>query len=342
MKDYHPQSPEARRKRLASLHARFGPEAVKLVRRRGSNAWLVTKRVLRGAYDDGFIHAGNLAYISLVAMFPFILVASAFAHLVGRGEDAQLTVVTILSRLPPDVARALAGPIGEMMQARTGALLWFGAVIGLWTTASFIETIRDILRRAYGVRYCAPFWEYRLGSIGLIVALVVLLLAAFGATVALASIHHYVAWAMPFSNGLAHRLGLYRIVPGVTLYFTFYAIFLALTPARYRKIHCRKWPGALLVTAWWLVTVELLPAAIGLFGGYAITYGSLAGVMVALIFFWVIGLGVVMGAELNAALADAGDTALRGEHYAGPYESDLDVAEPEEDEVVPKQEGVAA
>ena len=68
MKDYHPHSPEARRKRLASLHARFGPEAVKLVRRRGSNAGLVTKRVLRGAYDDEFIHAAGYCLATLLRL----------------------------------------------------------------------------------------------------------------------------------------------------------------------------------------------------------------------------------------------------------------------------------
>jgi membrane protein len=51
-------------------------------------------------------------------------------------------------------------------------------------------------------------------------------------------------------------------------------------------------------------------------------------VMVALLFFFVIGLGVVTGAELNAALADAGDTALRGEIYAGPFSDELEVEEP--------------
>ncbi|MEQ7873954.1 YihY/virulence factor BrkB family protein [Sphingomonas sp. ASV193] len=341
MKDYHPQSPEARRRRLAALHARFGPDAVELVRQRGTNAWEIARRVLTGTYDDGFIHAGNLAYISLVAMFPFIIVTAALAKIIGRSEDAQLTVIALLSRLPPQVSAALSGPIDEMLQARTGPLLWFGAIVGLWTTASFIETIRDILRRAYGVRYCSPFWEYRLLSIGLIVGLVVLLLFAFAATVLLTSVQHYITAALPFSSGLGHRLGLYRLVPAITLYITFYAIFLALTPQRYRTLECRKWPGALLVTGWWLVTVELLPLAIGMFGGYALTYGSLAGVMVALIFFWIIGLGVVMGAELNAALADAGDTALEGENYKGPYRGEVPTTEAAPDEVV-KKEGIAA
>ena len=116
----------------------------------------------------------------------------------------------------------------------------------------------------------------------------------------------------PCREDVADALGIYRVVPAVTLFVTFYILFLALTPSRYRKIGCRKWPGALLITVWWLVTVELLPGAIGLLGGYDLTYGSLAGVMIALLFFFVIGLGVVMGAELNAALAEAGADGAKG------------------------------
>ena len=340
MKELHPHSPEERRKRLAGLRARFGKDFVNRARSDVFRPFEVAKRVAIGVYDDGFIHAGNLAYLAMVALFPFIILAAAVAHLVGRQEDAQLTVATILTRLPSDVSLVLAGPINEVLAARAGALLWVGGAIGLWTAGSFIETIRDILRRAYGVKYCAPFWEYRLGSIAVILASVLLLIAAFGATVLLTSLHHYVTSYLPFSNGLAHRLRLYRLIPGATLFVTFYFIFLALTPSRYRKINCRKWPGALLVTAWWLVTVELLPDTIAAFGGYDRTYGSLAGVMVTLLFFFVIGLGVVMGAELNAALADAGDHALKGETYEGPFTDQLEVDEPAPDEKV--EEGAAA
>ena len=73
---------------------------------------------------------------------------------------------------------------------------------------------------------------------------------------------------MPFPLKAAATLGLYQAVPAATLFFTFYVLFFALTPARYRKRGCRKWPGALLITAWWLATVELLPDALGLLGGY--------------------------------------------------------------------------
>jgi membrane protein len=333
MRDVSPLSPEQRRKRLASASAAFGPDVARRLKPR-HYIWEVVKRVAVGVYNDGFIHAGNLAYLSILALFPFIILAAAVAHLLGQGQDAQLTVANLLARLPHNVANTLREPILEVLSIRTGALLWFGAIVGLWTATSFIETIRDILRRAYGVKFCAPFWEYRFGSMLLILGAVLVLMIAFAASVALSSIHHIlVAW-FPFAQGVGSTLGVYRLVPAATLFVTFYALFYALTPSRYRKHGCRKWPGALLITAWWLATVEVLPFALGLFGGYSLTYGSLAGVLIALIFFFVVGLGVVIGAELNAALADYEPTALKGEIYSGPFKDELEVEEPQPGEDV--------
>ena len=333
MRDISPQSPEARRKRLASMRAAFGTEVEEKLKPKVT-AWEIIKRVTVGVYNDGFIHAGNLAYLSVLALFPFFILAAAVAHLFGQSQDAQLTVFNVLRRLPPNVADTLRSPIGEVLNARTGPLLWFGAIVGLWTAASFVETIRDILRRSFGVKYCAPFWEYRLGSILIILGAVLLLMIAFAASVILSSLHHVLVEWFPFAGGIATRLGIYRVVPALTLFFTFYVLFFALTPARYRKYGCRKWPGALFLTVWWLATVEILPNVLGLFGGYSLTYGSLAGLMVTLLFFFAVGLGVVMGAELNAALAEGGATALKGEVYTGPYSDELEVEEPQPGEDV--------
>jgi len=333
MREISPLSPEQRRKRLASASAAFGPDVARRLKPR-HYAWEIVKRVATGIYNDGFIHAGNLAYLSILALFPFFILAAAVAHLLGQSQDAQLTVANVLRRLPHNVVDTLQGPVQEVLHARTGGLLWLGAIVGLWTAASFVETIRDILRRAYGVKFCAPFWEYRLGSILLILGAVLLLMIAFAASVALTSIHHYLVDLFPFAEGIGTRLGIYRLVPAATLFVTFYGLFYALTPSRYRKHGCIKWPGALLITAWWLITVEILPFALGLLGGYSLTYGSLAGVMITLIFFFVVGLGVVIGAELNAALAESGPTALKGEIYSGPFTDELEVEEPEPGEDV--------
>jgi membrane protein len=332
VREFSPQSPEARRKRLASMRAAFGTEVAEKLKPR-LTAWEVVKRIAVGVYNDGFIHAGNLAYLSIVALFPFFIVAAAVAHLLGQSQDAMLTVTNVLRRLPPDVASTLREPVQEVLAVRTGTLLWLGAIVGLWTATSFIETIRDILRRAYGVKFCAPFWEYRLGSMLVILGAVMLLMVAFAASAALTIAHQLIIRWFPLAQDVAATLGIYRLVPAATLFFTFYVLFYVLTPSRYRK-GSRKWPGALLITAWWLITVEILPNALTLFGGYGRTYGSLAGVMIALIFFFVVGIGVVVGAELNAALAEGGATALKGEVYTGPYTDELEVEEPQPGEDV--------
>ena len=129
MKEHSPLSPEERRKRQATMRAAFGPEVAAKLRPRLST-WEVVKRIAIGVYSDGFIHAGNLAYISIVALFPFFIVAAAVAHFFGQGQDAMLTVANILRRLPPDVAKTLRVPIQEVLTVRTGPLLWLGALVG--------------------------------------------------------------------------------------------------------------------------------------------------------------------------------------------------------------------
>ena len=315
------------------MRAAFGTAIEEKLKPRNT-PWEVTKRIAIGVYNDGFIHAGNLAYLSILALFPFFILAAAVAQLFGRGEDGQKTVATILAELPADVATTLRAPIEEVLTARTGPLLWFGALVGLWTAARFVETVRDILRRAYGVKYCAPFWEYRLASLALIMGSVVVLMFAFAASVALSSVQAAIERWFPISEDVIGTIEFFRVIPAAALFLTVYLLFLALTPSRYRRPGCRKWPGALLVTGWWLITVELLPITIGWVGGYSLTYGSLAGIMIALLFFFVVGLGVVMGAELNAALAESGATALKGEVYTGPYTDELEVEEPEPGEDV--------
>ncbi len=95
-------------------------------------------------------------------------------------------------------------------------------------------------------------------------------------------------------------------------------LFYTLTPSRYRRSKCPKWPGALFVTVWWLATTTLLPVTISSLGGYDLTYGSLAGVAIVLIFFFMVGLGVVIGAQLNAALAETPEDGLKDDDEDEP------------------------
>ncbi len=295
-----PESPEARRKKLAKAKA-----TLRHVRpKKGSRTYEILKRVLVGVYNDGFIHAGNLAYLALLSLFPFVIVAAAVARLLGQTEEGMAAVYGMLETMPPNVRDVLAKPIEDVLTARTGNLIWLGAIVGLWTTASFIETIRDIIRRAYGVTFSRPFWEYRLGSIGMIIASVLVAMIAFSISILLSSVQQLVVAHIPGTDDIFSLFTILRVAPALVLFGALYLLFYALTPSRYRIAGCPKWPGAAFVAFWWVATTALLPVVLSSLGSYDLTYGSLAGIVISLFFFFIIGLGLVIGAELNAALAE--------------------------------------
>jgi membrane protein len=109
---------------------------------------------------------------------------------------------------------------------------------------------------------------------------------------------------LPNATGWISGLALSRFVPALVLFGALWLLFISLTPGAYAPRIYPKWPGALLVTGWWLLVTTFLPKMLRHLFTYDLTYGSLAGVMIALFFFWLIGLGMVVGAELNAALAE--------------------------------------
>jgi len=262
------------------------------------------KRVAVGTYNDGFIHAGNLAYLSLMTLFPFFIVAAAVASIFGRSQDGLAAVGAFLETVPPGVASVVKQPIIDVLTARTGPLLWLGGLVGLWTVGSLIETIRDILRRAYGTKSTRSFWHYRLTAIGITLVSVFAVMFAFSLQVAITGIDQFLHQILPFADEAMQIVTLTRAVPMLILCFALYYLYLSLTPSAYRDKRFPKLPGAVATALWWYGATMLLPPTLSLLGDYNLTYGSLAGVMITLIFFFLVGLGVVIGAELNAALAE--------------------------------------
>lgn len=312
-------SPEGRRRdallwqagQLANPQSRSGA----LARLHDSRPARVFRRTWAGTWHDGVIHAGNLAYMAILALFPFFITVAAIFAAMGEASQRDASAHALLAALPPVVGSALEPVIRDVMAARSGNLLWIGGVVGLWSVSSLIETIRDILHRAYGTPHTLAFWRYRLLSTGMTFAAVILLLLSLFAQVGITAAQEAIAaWLPNISrlhlgqlnlDRLSFQLVLSRLITSAVLYLAIFVLFLSLTPAAYRGKACPKWPGALLVTLWWVATTVVLPFALRHFLTYDLTYGSLAGVMIALFFFWLVGLGMVAGAELNAALTES-------------------------------------
>jgi membrane protein len=304
-----PQTPEARRRRFVRTRGavdeslkRLGP---------GSRVRVVAGRAFQGVWTDGFIHAGNIAYLTLLTLFPFFIVVAAIAQAFGRGAETLEAVRQFLFQVPADVRGVLEKPIRDVLSARSGTLLWVGALAGLWSVGGFIATLKDILYRAYGVRSSSTFWAARLRYTLITLGSVLLVLVSFLIQALLTGVQQFVSRLLPFADDqLQLILTASRFVPGLFIFGAFYLLFYVMTPKRYRR--CTKYPGPLFIAFWWLLVTALLPSVLEMLGGYDLTYGSLAGVMIALVYFFTLGLGVVFGAHLNAALAEVPDDALKG------------------------------
>jgi membrane protein len=296
-------SPEARRRHATELQA--DPTLVPLGQGLPQGRPMeILRRVALGTWNDGFIHAGNLAYMAMLAIFPFFILGAGVVTALGDAGDSAATISAVRSALPPNVAEVIAPVAEDVVEARGGGwLLWAGSLVAIWTLSSLIETIRDILRRAYGTQHTVGFLWARLSSTGIIMVAMVLLLFALLAQVTIGAAEEAIdVWA-PQLASLLEAFMLSRGVTAVVFFFSIYLLFYALTPVAYRARCYPKWPGALAVTGWWLAVTIVFPPMLRSMFSYSLTYGSLAGIMIALFFFWLIGLGVVVGAELNAALA---------------------------------------
>ena len=116
---------------------------------------------------------------------------------------------------------------------------------------------------------------------------------------------------MPVARELTGWISLSRLLPAFAVFVALYVLFYTLTPSLYRFSKNPKWPGALFTALWWLAVTVVLPVILNRLGNYNRTYGSLAGIVIMLFFFWLVGFGLVIGAHLNAALAESPEQGLK-------------------------------
>jgi membrane protein len=259
--------------------------------------------------DDGFTQAGNLAYIGLFSLFPFLIVVVSAASLIGETGWGARFAGQLLAQLPSNVAGTLAGP---MRQATTdyGKALTVGILGTVWTAASGLEAARSALNRAYGVRAPKALWRRRLQSLGLI------LLAAFATMMWMAFlVVGPVVWSSvaPYllpDPDLKHAWSALRYVVSAGVSFATVATFYYILPNRWIAL---RWvlPGAFLAVVLWLIAATLFSGYLSIFGAFTSMYGSLSGVVVVLLFFYVSGVIFIFGAEFNAAIAEIEDRSLR-------------------------------
>ena len=262
---------------------------------------------------DGLTVAGYMAFAAFTSLFPFLIFLAALASVLGTRETANETIEGMFLFLPADVAATLAPAVHQVMAGHHGGLLTIGVLATLWTASSGVEGLRTALDRAYEVTDLKPIWWRRLQSMAMVVAGALVLFVASLAVIlgpvlwrlielfdrpseeeaVIWTLGRYALAAVVLAGGL---LGLHRWLPNHSL------------PLRTLV------PGVVLTLALWLVGASLFSLYLGTVADYSVTYGSLAGVAITLLFFYLTGALFILGAEYNAVRLketprDGADTA---------------------------------
>lgn len=252
--------------------------------------------------DEGLVLAGHLSFIGLLSLFPFLIFLLALAGFFGQTETGTEVVALLLENLPESVSGTLEGPIIEVMQETRGGLLTVGILAAVWTASTALEGIRKALNRAFGVAAPHRYWRRRLESVVIVIVASAVIVAGMSGLVL-----GEVLWEDLRELFALPALGkplwtLLRYGASASLLFCAVAALYWILPARRLKVG---WivPGAILVLGLWLLAGSLFSLYLEHFDSYALTYGSLGGVVIALVFFYILGAIFIFGAEVNAVIA---------------------------------------
>jgi membrane protein len=249
----------------------------------------------------GFELSGHAAFTAILAMFPFLIFVTALAGFVGQPEDVVRITAAALRFVPAEVGGVLSPVVKQVTSQRDGGLLTLGILGAVWSASSGLEALRVMLNRSYDVRETRPFWRLRLQSIVIVVFAAVIamplsLVIVLG-PILLRLIHVLVSPGLiSESLWLLARYGVATLVGTSSLI----ALHLLL-PDRNHAIR-QVWPGTVVTVVLWLIMATLFSFYVQGFTHYSVLYGSLGGIVLTLLFFYVSAVIFAYGAEINAEL----------------------------------------
>jgi membrane protein len=250
--------------------------------------------------NNGSTRAGYIAFASLFAVFPFLICLTSLAGLAGRPEMIDGIVALAFETLPAEVVKTLAPVVAEVLTERRSHLFTIGMIATLWASSSGIEALRAGLNLAYGVTEPRPIWHRRLQGLLFVVMGALVTLIATAAILIGPTVWRYISdtFHLPAVWEGAYAAARYGVAP-VTILLAIAILYRWLPkPGPSRLVL----PGAVLATAAWLTLASLFSLYFERSTHYTVTYGSLGGVVVTLLFFYLSAAIFVFGAEFNAAL----------------------------------------
>ncbi len=271
-------------------------------------SWVgVLKRTVREFKEDNLTDlAAALTYYGILAIFPAVIALISIVGLVGH--SATDTLITNLDKLAPGTARTVfTNAINGLAKSRgaAGVLFVIGILGALWAASGYVAAFMRASNQIYDIAEGRPFWMTIPVRLAVTVAMVLLLVIS--------------ALAVAITGGLAGRVGDLLGVGGsavqvwdiakwpvllVVVSFMFSILYWASPNVKQPGF---RWlsPGGVVAVVTWVIASGLFAFYVANFSSYNKTYGTLAGVIVFLVWLWISNVAILLGAEFNAELTRA-------------------------------------
>ena len=263
------------------------------------------KRVIyKVRVDDCLGKAAQLSYALLFALFPFVLFLTTLLGYMPFPNLMEEIMALLAAVLPDEVIHLIQDNIRTLVTTQHGGLFSFGILVALWMTSSAILGITDTLNRAYGVQEGRPFWKVWGIALLLTIGLPLFMLISMGLLV----------FGPQLGGWIATQIGLgalFQVLWNVLRWPVILGLLtVAIAPVYYWApdvAQAWRWitPGSVFAILVTLITSLGFSYYVTNFGSYDATYGSIGAVIVLLTWMYLTGLFLLVGGEINAAIAHA-------------------------------------
>ena len=277
--------------------------------------------------DDVLNRAAILSFYFLLALFPLLLFLIALlGSFADTGTELRHNLLTYLRAIVPVSASDLINTtVDEISQKSSGGKLSFGLVTSLWFASSGMGAIIEGLNVAYDVKETRAWWKRTLLAIVLTIALAVLIITAlalmfYGSRIAEGIANHY-GFGAVFTAAWTVLQWLFVLV---FVFLAFQLIYYFAPDLHEQQL---RWltPGAAVGVILWLLVSFLFGSYLNFHNTYSVVYGSLGAVIILLLWFYLTGVTILIGGEVNAlieqAAARAGDPEAKAAGEKSPDES---------------------
>jgi membrane protein len=254
--------------------------------------------------DDCLGLAAQLAYYFFLALFPAILFLLAIASFFPLTNVSDDIVGALQPIAPAEILTFLQEQLKQISDADSHGILTIGFIGAIWSSSAALVAIIGALNRAYDIDEGRPWWKVRLTAIGLTIALALLILVSFTLIVVGPTIAEHLAQTLGLGAAFAWTWKILQWPVAFLLVSTALGIVYYFGPDAEQE-----WvwitPGSLVATLLWVVASIAFRFYAAHFGDYNATYGTVGAVVVLMLWFYISGLAILIGAEMNAEIEHA-------------------------------------